>query len=284
MLTLAREGEKIVYNNKKKTGIVGIIITIIILILLVFLSNLKLESVSYLENAFSAIVMPIQNGYTYLKNKVSGNDAFFTDMEKLKAENEELKNKNSELEKSIRELEVIKAENETMKEYLGLTQKYTNYKTIPAYIISKDISNYSNIFIINVGKNDGVKPNMTVIADTGLVGYILSVTDSTAKVETIIDTSSAVTATIVGKEDSVVCRGSLEKGMLKATYIPTNADISEGDKIETSGMGGIFPKGISIGKVKEVNNTLNKLDRYAWIQPDVDFMRLKTVLVILNKE
>lgn len=270
------------YNKKRRTGIIGIIITIIILILLVFLSNLKLESISYLENAFSAIVMPIQTGYTYLKNKISGNTNFFTNMDELKSQNEELTNKNSELEKSLRELEIIKAENETMKEYLRLTQKYTNYKTIPAYIISKDTSNYSNIFVLNVGKKDGVDVNMTVIADTGLVGYIISATDTTAKVETIIDTSSAVTASIVGTEDSIVCRGSLENSMIKATYIPTNADISEGDNVETSGMGGIYPKGITIGKIKEVNNTLNKIDRYAWIEPAVDFSRLRTVLVITN--
>ena len=72
--------------NKKKTGIIGIIITVIILILLVFLSNLKLENLSYIENAFSKIVMPIQTGYTYLKNKVTGNTNFFTNMDDLKSD------------------------------------------------------------------------------------------------------------------------------------------------------------------------------------------------------
>ena len=90
-------------------------------------------------------------------------------MDELKAENEELKTKNSNLEQELRELEIIKAENETLKEYLGLTEKYSNYETIPAYIISKDISNYSSIFVINAGKNDGIDVNMTVIADEGLV-------------------------------------------------------------------------------------------------------------------
>ena len=272
------------YNKKKKTGIVGIRITIIILVLLVFLSNLKLESFSYIENAFSAIVMPIQTGYTYLKNKIAGNSTFFVNMENLKTENENLANKNSELEKTVSELEIIKAENETLKEYLGLTQKYTSYKTVPAYIISKDVGNYSNIFVINAGKKDGIDINMTVIADTGLVGYVISVTDTTAKIETIIDPSSAVSASISDTEDSIICRGSLEKGMLKATYIPTNANISEGDSIETSGMGGIYPKGITIGKVKSIEKTLNKLDRYAWVEPAVDFEKLRTVLVILSSE
>ena len=267
---------------KKKSGIIGIIITIIILILLVFLSNLKLESLSYVENAFSAIVMPIQTGYTYLKNKVPWNTNFFTNVENLKNENEELKTANSNLEQELRELEIIKAENETLKEYLGLTEKYTDYETIPAYIISKDISNYSNIFVINAGKNDGIDVNMTVIADEGLVGYVISVTDTTAKVQTIIDSSSAVTATISTTEDSIICKGSLEDGMLKATYIPTSADISEGENVETSGMGGIYPKGIKIGTIKEVEQTLNVLDRYAWIEPAVDFDKVETVLVITN--
>ena len=154
---------------KKRTSIVGIIITIVILLLLVFLSNLKLESISYIENGLSKIVMPIQTGYTYLKNKITGNTNFFTNMDELKTENEKLKSENAEIEQKLRELEIIKAENETLKEYIGLTEKYTDYKTVPAYIISKDISNYSDIFVINAGKKDGIDTNMTVIANDGLV-------------------------------------------------------------------------------------------------------------------
>ena len=154
---------------RKKTGIIGIVITTIVLVLLVFLSNVKTGSLSYIENVLSSIVMPIQNGYTYLKNKISGNSSFFANMEALKKENGDLRDDNSKLSQQLRELEIIKAENETLKEYLGLTQKYTDYENIPAYIISKDISNYSSTFIINVGKRDGIEENMPVISDEGLV-------------------------------------------------------------------------------------------------------------------
>lgn len=123
---------------------------------------------------------------------------------------------------------------------------------------------------------------MPVIADEGLVGYVISVTNNTSKVQTIIDSSSAVTATISTTEDSIACKGSLEKSMLKATYIPTTANVSEGDLVETSGMGGIYPKGITIGKIEETIETSNVLDRYAWIKPAVDFNKLETVLVITN--
>ena len=268
--------------QKHKSGIWGIIITIIILILIVVFTNGENNS-SFFQNGISKLVMPIQNGLTYLKNAISGNDTFFTDISKLEEENEQLQNRNSELEQSLRELESIKAENETLKEYLNLTEKYGEYETIPAYIINKDISNYSKTIIINVGSNDGIKENMTVIADEGLVGHVVSVTDTTAQVQTIIDTGSSVSCTMSSTDESIVCKGTLEStSELRAMYIPTDYNIIQGDSIETSGLGGIYPRGVHIGTVKSVESTKNITDRYAIIETAVDFDKLSTVLVITN--
>lgn len=270
------------YKNKKK-GIVGIVITVIILILLVVFTNSNTNQMSYIENICNVFVMPVQKGFTYLKNKLSGNDAFFADMDTLQAENEELKKKNSELEQSLRELEIIKAENETLKEYVNLKDKYKDYNTMPADVINRDISNYSSTIVINVGSDDGIKENMTVIADSGLVGHIISVTNDTAQVQTIVDTASAVTSTISTTEDTIVVQGTLEdKTTLRATFIPTDAVVLEGDSIETSGIGGIYPKGIHIGTIRQVVNTSNITDRYAIVDTAVNFRRLNTVLVITD--
>ncbi len=267
----------------KKSGIIGIIITIIILILIVIFSNGEIGS-SFLENAASNLVMPIQNGLTYLKNKIGGNSTFFADINNLQEENKGLKEKNSQLEQSLRELENIKTQNETLKEYLNLTEKYGEYKTIPGYIINKDISNYSKTIVINIGKKDGVEKNMTVIGDEGLVGHVISVTDSTAKVQTIIDTASSVSCMMSTTKESIVCKGTLdEASTLKAMYIPTEANIIQGDSIETSGLGGIYPKGIHIGTVKRVTNTQNITDRYAVVETAVDFDKLNSVLVVTNQ-
>lgn len=270
---------------KKKTGTIGIIITSIILVLLVFVSNMDLGSLSHIEGAVSTIVMPVQNGLTYLKNKLSGNHTFFADINKLKEENGELRSKNAELEKNLREFEIIKSENTTLKEYLALTEQYPEYTTKAAYIINKDISNYSKVFIINVGEKDGIKVNMTVISEKGLVGHVISTTAHTAKVQTIIDTASTVSATLSTSRDNLICKGTLEdSSTLKASYIPTQANLIQGDKLETSGMGGIYPKGILIGTIKSVQNTQNIVDRYATITPAVDFNKVETVLVITNQE
>ena len=272
------------YKNKKK-GIVGIIITIVIIILLVVFTNSEINQVSYIQDICNIFVMPIQNGFTYLKNKISGNNSFFADMDTLKAENEELKKKNSELEQSLRELEIIKAENETLKEYVNLKDKYADYNTIPADVINRDISNYSSTIIINVGSEDGIKEEMTVIADSGLVGHIISVTPTTAKVQTIVDTASAVTSKISTTDDTIVVQGTLEdRTTLRATFIPTDAVVLQGDSVETSGIGGIYPKGIHIGTIREVINTSNITDRYAIVDTAVDFNKLNTVLVITNKD
>ena len=192
--------------------------------------------------------------------------------------------KRSELEQLLRELENVKTENETLKEYMNLTEKYGEYKTIPGYVINKDISNYSKTIVINIGKNDGVEENMTVIGDKGLVGHVVSVTDKTAKVQTIIDTASSVSCSMSTTKEAIVCKGTLdEKSTLKAMYIPTDSNIIQGDSIETSGLGGIYPKGIHIGTVKKVTNTQNMIDRYATIETAIDYDTLDTILVITNK-
>lgn len=265
---------------KKKSGMLGIIVTIILLILLVFLSNLNIQNLSHVEGMFSKIVMPIQNGLTYVKNKIAGNKSFSTDINNLKNENEELQQKNKELEQAVRELEIIKSENATLKEYVGLKEKYAEYETVPAYIINKDITNYNNIIIINAGEKEGIEVNMTVISDKGLVGHVISVTEDTAKVQTILDTSNTVSATVSSSREIVIARGNLGENNLKATYIPTDANLVEGENVETSGMGGIYPKGIHIGTIDKVFVTKNVTDRYATIIPAVDFSTVETVLVI----
>lgn len=268
------------YKNKK-TATIGTIVTIIILILLVVLTNVNRENLSYAEGFATSIVMPIQNAFTMFKYKITGNTEFFTNLDTLKSENKELKSRNNELETQLRELEIIKAENAKLQEYASLTEKYQDYSTIPAYVIDRDVSNYSSNIVINVGSKQGIEKNMTVIADKGLVGHVISVTDNTAKVQVIVDSASSVSSMISTSEDSIICRGSVENNKtLNASYINTSSELLVGDSVVTSGLGGIYPKGITIGTIKQVINTSNITDRYAIIDTAVDFSKLYTVLVI----
>ena len=197
--------------KKRKVGIIGIIITLVVLIILIVLSNIGSNKFSNTEGILNKLVMPIQNGLIYLKNKIAGNNAFFEDINNLKEENQKLKEENIELEQKLRELEIIKAENSTLRQYVNMTEKYTEYNTVPAYIINRDISNISSTFIINSGKNNGVDVNMPVISKDGLVGYIISATDTTAKVQPIIDPGTSISSTISTSRDSVIATRNLRK-------------------------------------------------------------------------
>ena len=151
--------------KKSRGGTIGVIITIIILILLVGMSNVNVSRFSYIGNGLSTLVMPIQNGMVYLKNKIAKNNTFFSDISNLKEENEKLKKEVSELEQQLREFDIIQADYKAMIKTLDLTEQYSEYKTKPAYVINKDFSNYSSTIVINVGEKDGIEPYMAVISD-----------------------------------------------------------------------------------------------------------------------
>ena len=268
-------------SKGRSSGILGSVVVLLLLILLIFLSNVDNNKLSYLENIGAKVTMPVQKIVSELSNKIKGNSSYFSSLENLQKENAELKEKNSKLETELRELEVLKAENKNLQEYMNLTEKYSDYEAIPAYVINRDVSNFGSNLVINVGSDDGIEENMTVIADKGLVGHVVSVQKKSAKVQVIIDPASTVSCTISTTEESIICKGTLDNDqILRATYIPTGAELIVGDSIQTSGVGGIYQRGIFIGTIKEIITTNNTTDRYAIVNPAVDFSKVNSVVVI----
>lgn len=138
--------------KKKKTSIIGIVITVVILILIVIISNIGTSQMTSFQTVINNIFMPVQNGFIFIKSKISGNEGQISDIEKLKQENKKLKQANGKLQEQVRELEILKSENNTLKEFVNLKNKYADYQTVPANIIERSYSNYDKIIIINVRK------------------------------------------------------------------------------------------------------------------------------------
>ena len=137
--------------RNKKTSMIGIIITIVVLIVVVVISNIGTGQMKTAQTVISNLFMPFQNGFVYLKNKLTGNEQEISDIASLKEENASLREQNSKLQESIRELEVLKSENNTLKEYVNLKNKYSEYTTVPANVIERSYSNYDKIVVINSG-------------------------------------------------------------------------------------------------------------------------------------
>ena len=271
------------YKNRK-TGLLGIIIIIGILTILVVLTSGNVNKFSKIEGIFNKIVEPFQNGLVYLKNKIAHNDSFFENIDDLKYKNNELEKENQELKTQLNELQLIKSENEILRQYVNLAEKYPEYTTVGAYIINKNTSNLSETFVINVGTEQGVTVNMPVISNDGLVGYVISSTSNTAKVQPIISAASSISGLTESSRINVLISGQVNSdNELKVYTLQAEDELIVGDTIETSGLGGIYPKGISIGKIKEIVETKNVTEKYAILESDVDFKNLEYVLVIVQK-
>ncbi len=124
---------------------------------------------------------------------------------------------------------------------------------------------------------------MPVITSKGLVGKVSAAQPFSSKIISIIEDGSAASAIVSKTGDLVVVKGDLKlskEGLCKIEYIPVDLDLSQGDVIETSGMGGIYPKGIIIGTVKEVRQGESDLDKYAIVEPAVDLKRLSNVVIL----
>ncbi|MBQ9280294.1 MAG: rod shape-determining protein MreC [Clostridia bacterium] len=260
------------------------IMIVIALFFCIAMTNRKPREVTLMESILGRIILFPQKAYTYAKAYVTSDDGFFIEVDKVKEENEELKQKIIELESKMIDYEELSAENSILKEYVNMADTYPNYHLVIGDIISDSATNWEATYIINRGSKDGVEKGMAVIAENGLVGYVSEVSKSTSKIVSILDAGNSVSSRVVRTRNELVLKGSIssEKQELKVIHIPSGVTLIEGDKMETSGVGGIYPKGIPIGRVTQIVNKKNPMENEAIISPNVDFEKLETVAVIIS--
>ena len=260
-------------------------ITIFLLVMMAIYTDNR-EKVTFGEDLVGAVVMPFQTLFTASSKGVGGFFEYFADSKKLTQENKQMSEKIDELNNTIRNIEEFKLENERLKSMLDLKKDMGNYDLVGAEVIAKDPGNWFNTFTIDKGTSSGLAVREAVITSKGLVGYIYEIGTNYAKVVTIIDTNSSTGSLVVRTRDIAMIEGDLELGMdglCKMTYISKDASVITGDLIETSGLGGIYPKGILIGKIREIRPETHSVSQYAVVEPVVDFERITEVFVIKTK-
>jgi len=264
-----------------------ILISITIILLIVMgLSSVQNGKINYVGDIFSTILSPFQRFINYSDKKINDFFAHFEDIDKLRKENEVLKQKVHELVYENEKLIDLKIKNEELRRALDIKDQYSTMDMVGANIIAKDMGNWFDIFTIDRGTKDGIEIDYPVVTSNGLVGRVMQTDLFTSKVISIIDEDSSISARLSKTSDLVVVKGDRklkDQGLCIMNYIPADADVSAGDRVETSGVGGIYPKGILIGTVKEVRQRTNELDRYAIIEPVVDFKRLEEVFILKPK-
>jgi rod shape-determining protein MreC len=271
-------------KNKKMI----VIFTTIILIIAISFTIKPKENPNFMERGLASVFSPVQAFVNWPVNGVKDSINFFSEMKGYKARNEELIKENEQLREQVRQLENAGKENEELRELMNLKKKYDTRNSKVAQIIAKEPGIWFDTFTINKGANDGIERDMVVLTHKGLVGRVSEVLDYSSKVVSILDVSNQVSARLTKTGDLVTTRGDMNlknKGLLTINYITSDIPISQGDVIETSEIGGIYPGGIFIGNVEELQkDNSTSLNKYAIVKPGVDFKNLKEVLVISGGE
>jgi len=263
------------------------VVFLIISIAVVNITSKREHIFTSLEMPFVTALSPIQKALSGIgfsvKETLNAIPQFFY----LKQENETLKNQVAELLQYKQNLIEYQKENQELRNLLGFRERSFQYDLEAAEVIARDPSNWFNVISIDKGERHGIKKDMAVITDKGLVGYILSTTSNTSKVMLITDERSSVSAMIQRTRDNGVVKGTIDpapNGYLKMVFLPHDANLVKGDIVISSGLGGLIPKGIIIGEVEESTKESYELMQYAIIKPSVDFLKLERVFVIKGEK
>lgn len=229
------------------------------------------------------VLSPFQNGTAYLSHKVQDTADFILEMKSYKEENERLVSEVTELKKQNRDITNYREENERLREMLDLKESLTGYATIPASIIAYSANNWYDTLQINKGTLAGVNVGNAVITPDGVVGKITEAGPTWALVSTILNPENAMGVRISRTGDVAVVEGDSElysKNYCKMTFIDKGSSLIIGDLLETSGSGGVYPAGLSVGAIRAIDSDAMGNLNYATVEPLVDFDKLYEVLVI----
>ena len=232
----------------------------------------------------SVTVIPMQKGINSMGMWLSDWTKNMDTIEEMRKKNEALQKQVDELTIANNRLQQETHELERLRELYQLDQNYSEYQKVGAHITANDSSNWFSSFIIDKGENDGIRVDMNVMADTGLVGIVTEVGPNWSRVRSIIDDSSNVSALLLSTSDKCIVSGDLtlmNDGRIRFTQLANNEnEVKVGEQVVTSHISSKYLQGILIGYISEVNVDANNLTRSGYITPAVDFRHLQEVLVI----
>jgi rod shape-determining protein MreC len=225
----------------------------------------------------------VQSPVTTVSSAFSNYFQSIANLRTAQSENDTLKQRVQELQVEIKQTEELTAENERLKSLLNLKEQ-SKYKILPAKIIGRDPSVWFDSSIINRGSLDGVKLNMPVVTDGGLVGRVTAVSPLTAQVDLITRDKSGLGAVIgeIGNSNALgVVSGTSKKEILEMRYVPGSVEVKVGEGIYTTGQDGIYPAGLKVGEIVEVRSGTATVPHQIFIHPSARLNSMQEVGVLL---
>ncbi len=203
-------------------------------------------------------------------------------------DNQRLKSQISSLEELEAQNKILQSENEELSALLDLQPSLVGKNVIASSVISRSPDTWLDSITIDVGSNSGIEENMSVMTESGLVGHVTEVSATSSKVQLLITENNQMknVAVSIQTDDSIVS-GILsdydEKTQeLILKQVPNDAQVSEGNTVTTSGLGGVSPEGLIIGEVTSASSDNFGLSQSVRVKPAADFKDIRSVLVIMT--
>jgi rod shape-determining protein MreC len=238
---------------------------------------------SYIRSAIVTVATPFRWAFTKVGEGLSGFSMYFRTLEELRDENEALRAELEGYKNLVYDAELIGEENEFLSEFLGIKEEHVDFLFEDATVVGRESTNYRTVYTLSKGTLHGIEVNMPIITEEGLVGHITEVGATWSKAVLITETATAVGGYIERSGVLGVVEGTYElrtEGMCRMVYIEPDSDIRVGDKVLSSGMGGVYPRGILIGRVTEVSLDENTRTMTALIEPSADLDSISKLMII----
>lgn len=244
--------------------------------------------IPFLNTVIARVFVPVQSAVTDAIGSVRGAFAQRRTQMELTTQIDQLTEENKILEASLSQMNELSLENERLKALLGVTRSMPDQSYIAATVTGKEPGGWFETFVLDVGSQDGVQKNDPVLSADGLVGRVTEVRDSSCVVMSIIDSRSSVAGLVERTRDNGVVSGSLyltdDSQLMRMYYLPEDSELTTGDRVITSGLDGIFPKGLYIGQIRSISREQSGEGRYVVVDAAADFAHLENVLVMLTGE
>ncbi|MDR5694051.1 MAG: rod shape-determining protein MreC [Armatimonadota bacterium] len=238
------------------------------------------REIGFLGTLVVAAMTPVQAALARVSEAVASTWRALSEIGELRVENQQLRRQVEMLSEEIHRLREQAREAERLERILGLARSLPQ-RTIAARVIARSPNAWYHTILLDRGSRSGISVNDPVLAPSGLVGRVMEVTPASARVLLISDPRSAVGALVQRSRDVGVVQG-LGEGRLSMRYLTRSAEVQEGDLVVTSGLGGIFPRGLFIGTIVTVTKDESGLFQEAEVRPGADLDRLEEVLVVLQ--
>ncbi len=230
--------------------------------------------------AVLSVVLPAQVLLSRAADAVSRSWRALNEIGQLRAENARLRAEVERLQRELAQLEEVSAEVQRLRRLVGFRPP-ASLGTVAARVVSRDPSRWYTTLTVDRGSRDGVARNDPVVTAEGLVGRVLEVYPHTSRVLLVTDPRSSVGVLVQTTRDPGVVEGT-STGQLRLRYLSRSSPLRDGDVLVTSGLGGIFPRGLRVGVVRKVVRTAGALFQEADVQPAADLSRLEEVLVVVR--